>query len=67
MVLLGRALLIRSALLIVVALCIAIVIESEDRTVRGLAAGTAIVVEIIRDAVLTGVNLDGRKAKSDKN
>ncbi|MDO8340302.1 MAG: hypothetical protein Q7T16_06625 [Candidatus Burarchaeum sp.] len=58
----GRALLIRSALLIVVALCIAVVIESDDRTVRGVAAGMAIVVEIIRDAVLTGTH--GHKSQS---
>lgn len=54
MMLPGRVLLIRSALLIVIALCIAIVIESEDRNVRAVAAAAAIVIEIIRDAVLAG-------------
>ena len=60
-------LLIRGVLLIVIALCIVVAIESDDRNIRGLAAGIAIVVEIIRDAVLAGANLDGCKAKSNKN
>ena len=63
----GRVLLIRGVLLIVIALCIVVAIESDDRNIRGLAAGIAIVVEIIRDAVLAGANLDGCKAKSNKN
>ncbi|VVC04787.1 Uncharacterised protein [Candidatus Burarchaeum australiense] len=53
-VLFGRVILVRSVLLIVIALCIAIVIESNDRTVRALAAAAAIVIEIIRDAMLAG-------------
>ena len=48
----GKILQIRSALLLVIAFCIAVVVESEDRNVRLLAAVAAIVVEIIRDAVL---------------
>ena len=48
----GRILLLRSALLIVIAFCIAVAVVSEDMNVRAMAAGAAIVVEILRDAVL---------------
>ena len=48
----GRILLVRTALLVVIAFCIVTVVVSEDRDVRLLVATTAIIVEIIRDAIL---------------
>ena len=50
----GRMLLIRNALLVAVAFCIAAAVMSEDRNARLLAAAAAIVIEIVRDAVLAG-------------
>jgi len=63
----GQTILIRSVLLIVIALCIAIVVISEDQTVRLAGASAAIVIEIIRDAVLASGMKGIPRGKSDEN
>ncbi|MFA6035879.1 MAG: hypothetical protein WC759_02880 [Candidatus Micrarchaeia archaeon] len=52
MAMFGKVLAIRMALLVVIALCIAVAIMSNDVLVRALAAVIAITVEIVRDALL---------------
>lgn len=60
----GKILLARSGMLLIIAFCIVVAVMNEDRNVRLLAAVTAIVVEIIRDAIL--VSGMGGKPQANK-
>jgi len=63
----GKKLVLRMLLLGVIALCIFVVVTSEDWEIRLLAAVVAIVVEIIRDAILVSGMVSVRQNKGDKN